>query len=303
MLTKFECPDGQKIDIKDCLSDSGCLMKERCMPRSLLLHMAEVREWKGVPSVTQLLKGTYESMMSIITEYAETPDSMIFRILGTNIHNDLDKKDVPTALQEGGQLERMVSKDGISGLPDILETEGGRNILVDYKVTGAYKVKKALGLSFTLEDGEEVYKQKTTVTDANKQKIVRLKGERKLIKKWYSKIEDQDAFDWVMQLNYYRLMFIEHGIPVDELMIQAIVRDGGMRASTSYGVEKKTYKIPIPILPEEEIRAYFVKKRADLLTALEYKDWNEKCTEEETWGGMKCDQYCSVRHVCKFNNE
>ena len=295
-LTKFVCPDGNTIDLQDCLKQ--CRIKKRCLTKPTLIQLSKVREWKGTPSVTQLLNGTYQSFLRITKDYAENPDGMAYRLLGTTVHKGLEELEDDSMMVESSN----VGSDGISGTSDLVETEGNWNILTDYKTSGSYKVAKALGAYQTHEDSPtEVYKQKTAVT-INGQKITRLKGEPKIIKKWKFSLRRQDCKDWVLQLNKYRLDFEEKGISIDEMRIQAIIRDGGTMNARNNGLDKNIYLIHIPFMHDDDVKSYFKEKKENLIAALERGDWDYKCSEEETWNGIKCERFCEVKEFCKFMN-
>ena len=292
MLKYFICSDGGKIEIKDCIQQNGCRLGRRCLTLPTLMELSKVRPWKGVPSTTQLLKGTYEAMLNIKMDTAEEPCMMMYRLLGTQVHAKLEDKDIPTALIE----ERFESEDGTSGAIDLFDTEGGWNILTDHKTCHPFKAAKALGLYCEVKDHPtDVYKQKTTVT-INGEKVIRLKGEPKVQKIWKTDFRKQDCNDWIYQLNDYRLKMQEKGYKIDELQIEAICKT----TDDSIGITKQGYLIPIPILDDEVVRSYFTTKKENLFKALERGDWDEKCTDEETWNGKKCTKYCAVKEWCKF---
>ena len=303
MLERFVCPDGGEIDIRDCLKDGGCRLTKRCLTKATLIELGKVRSWKGVPSTTQLLNGTNEAFLKITMPYAETPDSMAFRLLGTMSHSMLESNDVEGSIIE----ERLTGQDGVSGQADILETEGGWNVLTDYKNSGSFKVAKALGAYPVWKDHPtEVYQKKTTLT-INGVKETREKGDPKVIKTMQFDIKRQDCRDWVLQLNKYRIDLEDAlGIHVDEMRIQVTVRDGGTLSARTFGIDRRIYMVPIPHLPDHEVTDYFKRKKHALLTALEQGDWDVPCDVEETWNGRKCQinedgqSFCSVRKYCKF---
>ncbi len=298
MLKYFICPDGEKIEVSACLKDGGCRLVKRCLTKSTLMALSKQRKWNGIPSITQLIKGTMEAFLLITKDYAESPQDSTFKLLGTTVHKNLEENEFGDSLAEGDL--QYVTTDGISMRPDLLETEDGWNILTDYKVSGAYKISKALGMYATLEEDKKYqYKQKTTITNPDTgEKITCLKGDNKMVKVWKRDIRRQDCMDWVRQVNGYRLGIKEMGFEVNEMRIQAIVRDGGLQAATTYGVTEKIYLIPIPTLSDIGIREYFIQKKIALDTALQNDKWAIPCNREESWDGRKCKKYCSVAEFC-----
>ena len=299
MLTDFICPDGNKVAITECMEK--CRMGDRCLTKPTLRAVAKQRIWNGIPSTTQLLRGTYEAMLMIKADFAENPKEAMFKLLGTGVHKGLDDEATDETSIGEKDLGRQVL-DGVSGLADLLETENGLNILTDYKVTGSFKIAKALGLYFVLRETDEVYKARGSITMPDGTKREMKPGDKKMEKVWMPNYQNQDCRDWVLQLNHYRLMIEATGRPVHMMRIQAIARDGGTMVSSQWGITDRVYMIPIPILPDEEVKAYFEAKRAALVAAVEQGDWDTKCTPEETWDGRKCEKFCNVAEFCKFVN-
>jgi len=120
-LKWFVCPDGNQIEVGDCLSEGGCRMGHRCATRSYLQLVARERplrwicdsckqERKEPPriyvpgsepvccgrkmrmrfSTTQLINGTMCAFLRLTTYYAVSPDDRAFMIHGTKGHNVLE---------------------------------------------------------------------------------------------------------------------------------------------------------------------------------------------------------------------
>lgn len=295
-LTNFICPDGVEIPTKTCLAADGCRMKERCMARPLLKMMSQVREWKGVASTTQLLKGTMEAFLSIIMDFATSPDKMAFMLLGTGVHKAAEEHG-----DETSEAELDLSDDEGSIRPDLVEHENGSHELIDYKVCGSFMITKALG----------IYKEDQVVLDPLTKKPVLVKsGPNKGKEKTKQVIKVNPALantsDWNMQLNNYRIGVEKKlGIKISRLRVQAIVRDGGTMIALGRGVLKNTYYIDIPIMPDDQVKEYFARKKKLLLDALKaYKEKNTMytvpCTEDERWNDNKCQNYCAVNKFCPY---
>lgn len=133
----FICPDGQKICFDDCFS--RCRLQDdlpagRCKALPFLRRVSWQREWKGQPSVTELLQGTREMWLKITRDYYIDPDSRTYALLGTGIHGILEK------LTQGDHLseERLIGEI-CSGQFDFYD--GEQQVLYDYKTWGSYKLK------------------------------------------------------------------------------------------------------------------------------------------------------------------
>ncbi len=285
MLTWFICPDKQTYEVKDCLSK--CRMGERCLTLPYLYYVSREREWNGIPSTTQLLNGTMQEFLKLTQPYAIDPDSRAFSTHGT-LHHEAMKE---AALALNLPTETPLT-DGDRDIFDLLEPEVGGFALTDYKTWGSYRVAKAIGL---VECGKipdpngEVYKSSGKWGKA---------GSPKMVSVWQQMPQAVDMWEPEMQLNRYRIMLENLGVPITRMQIQITVRDGGLAVATSRGITRNTYKVRVKKLDDEDVEEYFAAKEADLLTALEIKAWREPCDDRECWEGARCREYCDVSMFC-----
>jgi hypothetical protein len=223
--------------------------------------------------------------LKLTRDYALYPDSRAFMIHGTKGHANLEAAD-----DEYSLLEEAFNDDQteITGIADVLERENERNILVDYKTSGSFKVAKALGIYTDEEPTGEVYKTGKRAGEAKTTKIIRQHD---------SKI---DRWEWEMQLNKYRLEFERRGSKIDEMRIQCIVRDGNTFIAKSRGITRNIYYFPIDRLSNDKVEAYFTAKKEALLKALEQGYWGKECSDKENWDGFKCQRYCEVAEFCGY---
>lgn len=281
----FKC-FGKNIEFAQCLAECPFADKfpaGRCLSKRTLRFIAEQREWNGVPSTTQLLKGTREAAFEILYPYYIDPQQSIFRIIGTKSHGLLEQYVGSNELGE----ERL--KDEISsGAFDFYDSETCD--LYDTKTSGSYKVRKALGLYQVDVPTGEVYK-----TGANK-------GKPKTKKEWREG-GYRDCLDWKIQLNDYRMKLESYGFPVRKMFIEAFPRDGGVKAAAMNGVDQNALLLPINKIPDRHIRAYMMDKSSRLLNAIETKFIPPKCRPRETWNGRKCQGYCNVSEYCQMANK
>lgn len=281
-LKWFTCPDGGRIEITDCLEEGGCRMQQRCAARPFLRLSASDRPWTGKPSTTMLIQGTMLAMLKIQNDYSASPDDRAFMTLGTSAHAKLQTFDDNCCMLEipldGGEA-------GITGIPDVLQIEDGKSVLIDYKTSGSYKVAKALGIKVEYIPTGVLYKSGPRKGISRTRKVMR------------QEVSEVDRWEWVLQLNWYRMLIEAKSFPVDTMMVQCIVRDGGTHIAHSRGVFRRIYYFPIPRIPDERIMTYFQRKKADLLHALEH-GWNDPCTASENWQGIRCQRYCDVAEHC-----
>jgi hypothetical protein len=244
------------------------------------------RPWTGKPSTTQLINGTMCAFLRLKKEYAISPDQRAFMIHGTIGHGKLEDAGAGDDLSE---LELKFQEGDVSGISDGIETELAKRILYDTKTSGSYKVAKALGFYVEEEETDEVYKSG------------KRKGEHKTIKVLKRSDEKMDRWEWEYQVNFYRMLYEKlTGEKIDELKIQCIVRDGNTYIARSRGVFRNIYYFKFNIMPDKEVTAYFDKKKADLMHALERNYWKEACNAKENWDGLKCQSYCEVAEFCSY---
>lgn len=287
MIKWITCPDGDRTTKEECLA-GRCRLGRRCAPITYLQLVCREREWKGVPSVTQLIQGTREAYLKLTTDFATDPQGGTFRVLGTRGHTALEIDN------DFSFTEEHFEGASIQGTADLLEKqENGEWWLIDHKTAGSYKVAKALGLT----------KMEEPITDENGVQLKHKNGKPKK-KVWYEATpesfakRDIDIKDWIYQLNAYRIAMEEQlKEKITRLFIFAVVRDGGTFSAKNRGIYENFYYIPIPILDDETINAYFNIKRAALIHALDKKEIPLECSPEECWSGRKCE-LCEVAEEC-----
>ena len=277
----FRCPDGQKIEINDCLCEGACRMPNRCATRSYLRLVSRERVWNGTPSTTQLIRGTIGAWLQITRDYAVSPDDRAFMILGSRGHAKLEGSD-----DEFSTLEGYLDGPDVTGHYDVLEHEGGKAVLVDYKTSGSFKVALALGFHVVDEPTGEVYKSG------------KRKGQPKTRKILHRDDDFMERRDWELQLNMYRIQLERRGIHIDEMRVMCIVRDGNTWIARSRGVFRNIYYFRIARLDDAEVLAYFKRKRLALFTAIEEDKCDLVCNAHENWQGIRCTRYCEVAEHC-----
>ena len=276
MQIGFICPDGENVLFEDCLK--GCCMKERCVSKPTISALSVQRKWEGLPSVTQLLGGTRHAYLKIVKDYFENIQKLAFALLGTQTHKQLE--DACT----NGMAELAFKSKIHSGISDYYEKES--KTLFDYKTSGSYQVKKALGLvSYKVDDP-------TGATYKRAGSGFR-KGDIKQVTKWRRDSKAINMPDWILQTNRYAIWMEEAGMPVEQIKVEVIVRDGGLRTAISTGVDKNIVVIDIPIISREYVLDYF-KRKADMLRMALAIGWSPRCSDEECWQGKKCENFCAV---------
>jgi hypothetical protein len=283
-LKWFKCPDGEKIEIKRCLSTQGCRMGGRCAPLPVLWRSGYQRKWKGV-SPSMAGNGPRLIYLQQTCDYSTSPEEMAFALLGTAAHKRLESFD-DNVLSE----ERLVN-----GTPDLLEPDEynkDQYILWDYKTWGSYKVAKALGWYKDVEevmgDDGEPYRYKSG----------KRKGEiktRNVLKQDPDKIDMKET---ELQINQYRIWFEAAGFKISRQKVYAIVRDGGTVAARSRMVTDRTYAFDVRFLKDQTVTDYYVTLAREVSRA--FKDgYIRKCSKWENWDGLRCKSYCPVWDACE----
>ena len=109
---------------------------------------------------------------------------------------------------------------------------------------------------------------------------------------------EPDLGDWGLQLNHYRQLLESKGFPVDRMVLQAIVRDGGTYLAKKRGLARNIYLIDVPRQDDDGVTAYFAGKRDALKAALETNTIPPLCSNDERWQDRKCAEFCRVAEFC-----
>lgn len=281
--TSFICPDKEQCSITDCLS--GCRIPfafeaERCLSLPTLKAVAEQREWTGTPSTTMLIGGTREAYLKITKDYPIDPQDMIWAIFGTGLHAALEKY-----AGEDDISEERIFDEYSSGSPDRYEKSTG--FLYDYKSYGSYKTAKVLGL----------HKDRIPVFGPDGKQEKHGNGKPKFYDKW--SIGHKSRFDLALQLNDYRIKLEQvRGLPVNKMFAEVLTRDAGTHIAKSRGIEKNAQLVRIHNISDYWVKLYMRAKAEALQHALRTNELPRPCTYRETWGGMKCERFCSVWQYC-----
>ena len=288
--TRFKCPDGGEIDIDKCINE-GCRLKSkinpvtgdlyvpcgRCLSAPTLRKVSKQREWTGKPSTTQCLRGTRESYLILTHDYAIDPKSMMFALLGTQTHSNLESGISQDAGEAG---EKRLDNGPSTGAFDFWSPDNG-GTLVDYKTYGSYVAAKTMGMGTKkilighYKNGKPRYK--TVITTGNA----------------------KHSFDLAVQMNDYRMKIqSELNKPVNQMVCEIIVRDGNTFMATNRGISDNAYLVPVNKISDKWISRYMKKKSDDLISAMENNRLPPPCKPRECWGGNKCEKFCAVNKYC-----
>jgi hypothetical protein len=286
MLKWFRCPDTELITVTDCIDK--CRMERRCLTRPTLLEISSEREWTGHPSTTQLLNGTMMEFLKLTRDYAVDPDSRVFALLGTRHHHNLEVR--ANELNIAAELALHGDRDVI----DLLENDPEEGwVITDYKTWGSFRVAKALGLTQVgkrPDPSGERYRVSGKWGKA---------GDVKQIPVYAVDSSKIDMKESELQLNNYRVMLKDmFSIEVARMQLQVSVRDGGLQVATNRGLTRNSYMMDVRRLKDEDVKAYFETKAINLLQALDCREWEQPCSDWETWDKMRCREYCDVSLYC-----
>ena len=281
--TKFICPNGSEVPIRQCLA--SCPSGKRCLLHPTLSAIAASTHRKlRQPSVTELTIGTREAYLKKTTDYPIDPQARLFALSGSAVH-----------AAHSGQAEAFLSEarfhcDTFCGQIDLYGDVLGDGIatLADLKTVGSYKALKALGLEAVDVATGDVYKT----------------GEKKGLPKTrreYVPGGRRDVREWALQLNAYRYLLEREGFPVARLVIQILVRDAGLEVASRRGVSQNAYVIGINRISDRWIERFFEFKAKKLYEALWTGRMPGTCRSNERWqNDRKCRDYCEVRGSCDY---
>ncbi len=282
----FVCPDGEQQEITECLA-GNCRMNERCAPLAVLRDLGKPRRWHNRVGVTDLLSGAREVFLRYTTDYAEDVDDSMFMIDGRRRHAQLE--------DAGDDTEEFMEMDQIAGIRDLVETQSnGENWLVDYKVTGSFKVKKILGLQGRKEP---------LLDEFGEPKMWRGKARTKMV--WGSNgVNQSELWEWTTQVNLYRIMEeVLNKREIHRMKIFVIVRDGGTFSAKNNGVFRRSNYVDVPLMDNDKLLKWARGRRDAVLEAMQSGVVPPLCGDRETWDGRKCKDYCSVRVPCRELHE
>jgi len=290
----FQCPDGQTIEIDQCLKNNGCRLSQRCATRPFLRLVGYDRKWTGI-SPSSAGNGPRSIFLKATTDYTINPNDRVWAAFGTSTH----EKMAIHKYADNILVEEKLTDDQMTGIADCLEedeNQKGFYILTDYKTWGSFKIAKALGIrSDKIEE---------TVLD-NEGKPVLLKsgpnkGKPKTIKKTEI-IHDPSSIDLnaeELQLNRYRIFFESYGFPVSKMHIQVVSRDGGTYIAKNRGIEKNLYIIPIKRLINKDVLDFYRVLNDEVMAAFQ-TGYIRKCNAWESWDRRRCEGFCEVVEACK----
>jgi hypothetical protein len=284
----FKYPDGEEVSFEDIFENGKLKLEKMGIVMPMLRELAKQRDPDRKPSVTECLIGTCEAYLKRTEDYYIDPQEHAFALAGTLHHSRLEGN-----ADEGTSEIAMEGLD-ITGIVDLYDEES--KSLIDYKNVGSYKVGQALGLDFYLEDDPSgaVYLRKGKWGQ---------KGDPKKVRRYWMNPEKADLGDWEWQINCYRYMLEKQGKEIKNMYVQVTVRDGGIQAARDRGIERKIYLIEVPYIHNDHIIDKFTEKRDSLINSLTLGKLPEICSEEERWGGKKCEFYCDAREVCPYNKD
>jgi hypothetical protein len=283
----FIYPNGDKISFED-VKKGKVDIEKMGMSLPTLIEMSKERDPNRKPSTTELLIGTCEAYLKRRKDYYIDPQERAFSLAGTMHHARLEQHEDDRHL-----LEETLEEFDITGIADLYDKD--TKTLIDYKNTGSYKCSQLLGMNYRLVDDPSGARYKISGKWGKK-------GSPKKVKQWYRDEGLADFGDWGWQVNWYRYLLEKSGYEVDKMYIQVTLRDGGIRVAQDRGLDKNIYLIKVPLYDNQVLENKFLKARDNLVHAIETDNLPQKCTDEETWNGRKCQSYCEVRHKCPYNN-
>ena len=210
-------------------------------------------------------------------DYPLNPQDALFRVRGSKGHGYLDRFTGDNELGE----ERLHDPHS-SGMFDFYDPT--TRTLYDDKIAGSFKIMKTLGYRKVEVPTGEVFKSG------------KRKGQPKTKKVWAQ--GRKDRLDWAVQMNDYRIKLEDAGFPVENMIIEAIARDGGCWIVQNRGIEQNGVLIVINRISDHWIKRYMRKKAELLQHALETGQLPPPCKPRERWNGRKCEKYCNVRSIC-----
>lgn len=278
----FRCPNGDTVKFNECLN-GNC--DHRCMALPAL-NAAEksTHHWYGKFSVTTLLKPTRMVYLEHLRDYYVDPLGGIAAMIGTNSHKAFEESS-----PEGWMAEHRMTDDITSGAFDAYDMKN--QVLWDFKFFRSARIARCLGM-----------RSRWT-------KKVITRGKYKGQERWEQVWEPggvRDVMDIALQLNYYRYMMENEGLPVKAIRVNMFLRSSVDAEAKKMGLDKPSYIVPINFISLKWVRLYFETKNRILQKALESGKCPPPCSSTERWNSSKgfpnrrCALWCSVNEQCDF---
>lgn len=241
------------------------------------------RELVGV-SVTELITGTRETYLKKTTDYSVDPQARLAALLGTGlhaIHEDHAYGNISSEVRLYG--EHCSGKYDLYGA--VLDDA---NTVADIKTASAVKISRALGF------------YRAEVLTGETYKTGPRKGQPKTRKEWRTD-GVRHILDWAVQLDAYRMLLEAEGLPVSNMVVQAIVRDWGARAASEQNLDRAAFIITVNKISISWIQRYLNLKSVFLELALKHGITPPPCRPRERWAGdRKCRDFCDVSDYCDY---
>jgi len=202
------------------------------------------------------------------------------------------------AIGWGEYTEVAVQHELFHGTADLLTPDPDRPgcyILADYKTYGAYKAGKVAGLTYDLEMSDtEVYKRSGRLSDGTRYYA----GQPKYVKKYFFDESLREIENESFQLNTYRVG-LEDRFPIFRMQLYITIRNWTLRMENE-GFPSPFMIVDVPFIKNEYILERAQHKQSAFKEALDKGKEPEKCSDDETWAGVRCQSYCEVRHLCPY---
>lgn len=284
--TKFICPNGQRINIEECMRE--CPQVQRCMFLPTLRAVANSldRNFSEL-TVTELIAGTRETYLKKTSDYAVAPASVLYALHGQAVHS-INEQHTQGAILSEERLKDEITSGQFDLYGKILGTDEG--VLGDLKITSSFKLMRALG----------IYKQKVPTGEVYKTGLK--KGQPKFRTELrYDGV--RDLLDWAIQLNAYRMLLERASFKVSRMYVQAICRDASLRIAQERGITKPVYIIHINKISDHWLTRYFRHKAKVLRDAISTNTLPPVCSFRERWNDRKCLGYCAARENCPYTQK
>jgi len=292
--TKFICPDGGVINIKECLKNRGCRASRRCASRSYLNIVAGERKYRGV-SPSMAGNGAREIFLKATTDYAISINSSVWQTFGSILHAELEKYPIAKAL-----TEVRLKSDWISGTADLVEPDESRpgsHILIDHKFFGSFHVMQILGVSVKKTRIPALDKNGNKAYYKGGMKAGKLKTKNFNVKTIDRELARRELRGASLQQNCYRMILEENGYKISRMQLQVFVRDGGTFSAKNNGVDDNIMMIDVPKIKDSEVKKFYkdLENEVDKAFKVGYAPY---CSSEQRWDGRKCS-LCEVESACK----
>jgi hypothetical protein len=236
----------------------------------------------GTYYVTELLLPTQQAFLQRTKDYYISPQDVVDLLIGQGVHSEIESswKKLLSRKDENGNENPVYEHSNKLKDRYVFEQSDETEIVEGLKIR----------MRFDLFDRQTKILYDHKVVGA-------YTAEKILTDGW-----DDTTYD--MQMNAYRVYM---GIDVQKVVLEMFIKNNSRKLSDLTLGENKLVPLDVPIIPDQQVKEYFIHAITALDTAIK-TGVSPPCTDADRWTRgsryARCEGYCNVSKVCpQWNNK